>query len=348
MDRTTSVERPAGDVSARRRRLRPLLLAVLLPVAVLAAVFAVPAAPGVLGGDDRLHGLRILVPNAPGGGFDATARSAAKALEDGGLTGPVEVFNLPGAGGIAGLGRTAGESGNDRLVLSMGLGVVGAVASESPPVSLADTTPIARLIEESEIVVVPAASPYRDVRALIEAWRADPAALRVGGGSTPGGPDHLATMRLAEGIGLAPADVEYVTHDGGGALLAALVGGRVDVAVSGLGEFADQIDSGALRALAVTDDVRVPGLDAPTLLETGVDVEFSNWRGIVAPPGLSPQARAELEQAFARLRTTPEWQRTLRTRGWQDAWLPGADFGRFLAAEDERVARVLTELGLGR
>ncbi|MEV1294405.1 tripartite tricarboxylate transporter substrate-binding protein [Pseudonocardia sp. NPDC049635] len=314
-----------------------------------AALVAVPAVPTLTTAFDPagapLHGLRILVPNTPGGGFDVTARSTAKALEDSGIAGPVEVFNLPGNGGVAGLGRTISEAGNERLVMSAGLGVVGAAASRGAPVTLGDTTPIARLVEESEIVVVPGDSPIGDVHALLDAWRADPSAVRFGGGSTPGGPDHLATMALARGAGVDPARVDYLTHDGGGDLLAALLGGEVEVAVSGLGEFADQIDAGDLRVLAVTDGDRVPGVDAPTLREAGVDVEFANWRGVVAPPGLSAEARSRLEQVFARLRDTPEWRATLRTNGWRDAWLPGAEFDRFLAAEGQRVAGLLHELG---
>ncbi|WP_226359509.1 tripartite tricarboxylate transporter substrate-binding protein [Pseudonocardia sp. ICBG601] len=143
---------------------------------MLVLALAAVVVPIVLTGGPRpLSDLRILVPNPPGGGYDVTARSAAKVLSDNGITGPVEVFNLSGAGGIAGLGRIEGEAGNGRLLMSMGLGVVGATASRDTPLSLADTTPIARLTEESEIVVVPADSPYRDVRALLDAWHAAPA-----------------------------------------------------------------------------------------------------------------------------------------------------------------------------
>ncbi|WP_224389723.1 tripartite tricarboxylate transporter substrate binding protein [Pseudonocardia sp. ICBG1293] len=231
--------------------------------------------------------------------------------------------------------------------MSTGLGVVGATVSRGSPVTLADTTPIARLTEESEVVVVPAASPYRDVRALLDGWRTAPGRTVVGGGSTVGGPDHLATMLLAEGSGTAPPSVRYRSYDGGGPLLAALLRGEVTFAVSGFGEFADQVGSGDLRVLAVTSRDRVPGLGVPTLRESGVDVEFSNWRGLVAPPGLSDDARAELGRAVAEMRATPEWQRTLQANGWDDAYLPGPEFARFTAAETTRVGHILGELGLG-
>ncbi len=323
---------------------------VIAPVlAALAALLLVPPLIGAAtgGGDGtQLRGLRFLVPNAPGGGYDITARTAAKALEDSGAAGAVEVFNLPGAGGTVGLGRTVNESGNDRLVMSMGLGVVGSVYTNDSPATLADVTPIARLTQETEIVVVGKDSPYRDLKTLLADWKAKPGAVPVGGGSSPGGPDHLAPMLMARAAGLDPKAVNYIPYDGGGELLAAVLGNKIAFGVSGLSEFADQIAAGELRVLAVTAGERTPGVDAPTLKEAGVDLEFANWRGVVAPPGLDEQGRSELVAAFTALRSTPEWAEALQRNRWDDAFLPAEQFGAFLTAENDRVAGVLRDLGL--
>ncbi len=318
-------------------------------LAALAVVLLVPPLVGAVAGDQdtaQLRGLKILVPNAPGGGYDVTARTAAKALEDAGITGSVEVFNLPGAGGTVGLGRTVNESGNDRLVMSMGLGLVGSVFTNSSPATLADVTPIARLTQETEVVVVGKDSPLRTMPDLVAAWKADPAATPVGGGSSPGGPDHLAPMLIAEAVGIVPREVNYVAYDGGGELLAAVLGAKVAFGVSGLGEYADQIAAGELRVLAVTGGQRATGVDAPTLREAGVDVEFTNWRGLVAPPDLDDAGRAELVGAFTALHDSAEWRDALQRNGWDDAFLPPDEFGAFLASENERVAGVLRGLGL--
>ncbi|GAB1512257.1 Bug family tripartite tricarboxylate transporter substrate binding protein [Actinophytocola sp. KF-1] len=318
-------------------------------LAALAAVLLIPPLISSGADDDaggQVRGLRILVPNTPGGGYDITARTAAKSVEDAGLTRNVEVFNLPGAGGTVGLGRLVNEAGNDKLVMSMGLGVVGSVHTNHSPSSLQDTTPIAKLIEEPDIVVVAKDSPYQDVQQLIDAWQADPGAVPVGGGSSPGGPDHLAPMLFAKAIGLAPKDVRYVSYDGGGELLASVLGGKIAFGVSGVGEYRDQIESGDLRVLAVTSAERVDGLDAPTLKESGVDVDFTNWRGIVAPPGISQNDTDRLVRLFTDLQDTPQWQDALERNGWTPAFQPGEEFGEFLAEENDRVAGVLTELGL--
>ena len=321
-------------------------------MAVIAAVLLVLLVPPLIStsGDSsaeaQIRGLRVLVPNSPGGGYDITARTAVKAMEDAGLQSNTEVFNLPGAGGTVGLGRVVNERGNGKLAMSMGLGVVGSVYTNHSPVSLQDTTPIAKLVEESDVIVVGKDSPYRSLDQLINDWKAHPGEVPVGGGSSPGGPDHLAPMLMAKAIGLQPKQVNYVPFDGGGELLASVLGGKVAFGVSGIGEYRDQIEAGELRVLAVTGSERLPGVDAPTLREAGVDVEFTNWRGVVAPPELSEGDRKKLVTLFTRLSKTPEWQEALRRNGWTEAFAPGEQFGTFLKQENDRVASVLKELGL--
>ncbi|MFB6529142.1 Bug family tripartite tricarboxylate transporter substrate binding protein [Streptomyces sp. NPDC056399] len=322
------------------------------PFALLGAGLLVLVGPPLLSpgsGSDtgtRIPGLRFMVPNTPGGGYDITARTAAKNAEEADLTGDIEVFNLPGAGGTVGLTRLVGERGNGRLAMSMGLGVVGAVHTNETPRTLADTTPIARLTEEQDIVVVGKDSPYKTIGELLTAWKANPGKLPVGGGSSPGGPDHLAPMLMAQAAGIAPKEVNYVPFDGGGELLASILGDKVAFGVSGVGEYLDQIKAGELRLLAVTGPKRVPGLDAPTLREAGLDTEFTNWRGIVAPPGLSDAEREKLVTLVTELHDSPQWRESLKTHGWNDAFLPGEEFGTFLAEQDRRVGSVLKELGL--
>ncbi|MET8474536.1 tripartite tricarboxylate transporter substrate binding protein [Streptomyces sp. NPDC006422] len=322
------------------------------PLALLGSALLVLVAPPLLtsgsGADTgtRIPGLRLMVPNTPGGGYDITARTAAKNAEDAELTHNIEVFNLPGAGGTVGLTRLVGEHGNGKLAMSMGLGVVGAARSNHSPKTLADTTPIARLTEEPDVVVVAKDSPYKNIKQLVDAWKKHPGKLPVGGGSSPGGPDHLAPMLMARAAGIEPKKVNYVPFDGGGELLASILGNKVAFGVSGVGEYLDQIKSGELRLLAVTGPERATGLDAPTLKESGYDVDFTNWRGIVAPPGISDAQRAKLTNLVKKLHASKEWKKSLEVNGWDDAFLVGDDFGTFLDAEDKRVVSVLKELGL--
>nr|WP_246183083.1 tripartite tricarboxylate transporter substrate-binding protein [Mycolicibacterium grossiae] len=303
---------------------------------------------GVTRGDDPegMHRLRMMVPNSPGGGYDLTARTAVKIMEDRDITGRVEVFNVIGAGGTVAMARLMNERGNGDLMMMMGLGVVGATYTNGSKARASDATPLARMVEEQEGILVPADSPFRTVADLVAAWKADPAKVTVGGGSSPGGPDHLFPMETARAAGIDPRRVNFISYDGGGDLLTALLGKKIAVGTSGLGEYVDQIEAGQVRVLAVSGDERVEGVDAPTLREAGIDLTFTNWRGVLAPPDISPDDRAALVKVLEELHATDEWKEALVKNGWSDAFATGEEFDRFLTDQDERVSSTLTELGL--
>jgi putative tricarboxylic transport membrane protein len=322
--------------------------------ATLAAMALATTACGTTAGDDSedtaasgpVSGLRVMVPNSPGSGYDQTARAATKAMEDSDLAETVEVFNVAGAGGTVGLQRLVNEEGNGDLLMQMGLGVVGAEFTNNSQAKLAETTPIAGLIEEAEVIVVPKDSPYDDLTSLTDAWKADPGKLPVGGASNPGGPDHLTPMLLAEEVGLDPKAVNYVPYDGGGELLAGILGNKLAFAATGVSEVAEQAAAGELKILAVTSDEPVEGIDAPTLQDEGIDLTFTNWRGIVAAPGISDADRTKLVDLVTEMHDSPEWQEALEANGWTDAFKPGEEFESFLTSESERVQGVLSGLGL--
>jgi putative tricarboxylic transport membrane protein len=298
------------------------------------------------GGSRQVTGLKILVGTAPGGGFDLTARTAAKAMEDAKLARNVEVQNLAGAGNTIALQRLVNEKGNGKVIQQMGLGLVGGVYTNKSKATLDQTTPVAKLTEEPEIVVVPKGSPYQSLEQLLSAWKADPGKLAVGGGSSPGGPDHLAPMLIAKAAGIEPKEVNFVSFDGGGELLAAVLGKQVAFGVTGIGETRDQIEAGEVKALAVTSAEKVEGLDTPTLKEHGIDLEFTNWRGWVAPPELSNEDKQALIDLATKMHDSQQWKDALAKNGWTDAFMTGDEYGTFLKSEDQRVGDVLSQLGL--
>jgi putative tricarboxylic transport membrane protein len=314
----------------------------------LAAVLVLSAC-GVTRGDDEsrgLHRLRMMVPNSPGGGYDLTARTAVKIMEDDDITGRIEVFNVIGAGGTVAMARLMNERGNDDLMMTMGLGVVGATYTNGSNIKASDATALAKLIEDPGAIFVPADSPFQTVQDFVAAWKADPSKVTIGGGSSPGGPDHLFPMEMAETVGVDPKSVNFVTYDGGGDLLTALLGKKITAGTSSPGELIDQIDSGQLRVLAVSSGERVEGVDAPTLKESGIDLTFANWRGVLAPPGISDGAKRAMVKALEDLHGTQGWKDALAKNGWTDAFVTGPAFEQFLKDQDTRVSSTLTELGL--
>ena len=305
------------------------------------------AEPGAgSGAGQPLTGIRFMVPNTAGGGYDTTARAAAKVMDETDVTKNVEVFNLAGAGGTVGLSRTVSEKGNGQLLMMMGLGVVGAQYTNKSEAKLDQTTPIAKLIEESGAIVVPKNSPYQSINDLVAAWKADPKAMAVGGGSSPGGPDHLLPMQLAQAVGIDPKEVNFISYDGGGDLLPALLGGKIAFGASGFGEFLDQVEAGEVRVLAISGAERVDAIDAPTLTESGIDLVFTNWRGVVAPPEISDADKAALVGALTTMHASPEWKDVLTKNGWTDAYLPADEFAPFLTEQTTAVEDTLKKLGL--
>lgn len=295
--------------------------------------------------DEPLSNLTMLIPNTAGGGYDLTGRALIDVMEELELVDGAEVTNLPGAGGTVGLARTIEESGNAEFLVTMGLGVVGAAYTNDTQAKISDTTPIARLIEEAGAIFVPANSPYETIDDLVEAWKADPN-LAVGGGSSAGGPDHLLPMQLADAVGIDPTTVNYISYDGGGELLPAILDGQIAFAVSGYAEFLEQIEAGTLRALATTGEERNEVVDAPTLVESGIDLVFTNWRGLLAPPDLTDEQVTRLQDAVTEAVESPEWQERLELNGWTDAFITGDEFETFLTEQDETVSQLLTDLGL--
>lgn len=316
--------------------------------AVAALVIVAVTGCGVTRGDDPsgMHRLRMMVPNSPGGGYDLTARTAVKIMEDEDITRRVEVFNVIGAGGTVAMARLMNERGNGDLMMMMGLGVVGAVFTNGSNARASDATALAKMVEEQEGILVPADSPYKTIGDFVAAWKADPAKVTIGGGSSPGGPDHLFPMETAKAAGVDPKQVNFISYDGGGDLLTAMLGKKISAGATGLGEYVDQIEAGQVRVLAVSGKERVEGVDAPTLTEAGIDLTFTNWRGVLAPPGISDEARQALVKTLEELHATDAWKEALVKNGWTDAFMTGPQFEQFLTDQDNRVSSTLTELGL--
>jgi putative tricarboxylic transport membrane protein len=288
--------------------------------------------------------LTIVAPAAPGGGWDQTARVMQQVLARIEPEARVQVENVPGAAGTIGLARfVSAERGNPDALLVTGLVMLSGIITNHAPVALAEATPIARLTGEYEAIVVPAESRWQTLGGLIDAFKAAPASISWGGGSA-GGTDDLLVRLIAADVGVPPIQVNYIAFAGGGAALAALLGGQVTAGVSGYAEFAGQIEAGTLRVLAISAPTRMTSIAAPTLREQGIALDLANWRGVVAPPGLTDNEREQLTARVQRMATSAEWQAVLTRNGWADLLLTGTAFRQFLLAEQSRIEQVLRAL----
>lgn len=290
--------------------------------------------------------LKIMAPANPGGGWDQTARSMQQALVAAGIAKSVQVTNVGGAGGSVGIAQFVnGAKGDGSQLMVNGFVMVGALAMNKSPVTLDQVTPIARLTEEIQVIVVPANSPIKDAKDLAAALKADIAKVTFAGGSA-GGIDHIMAALFAGAIGADATKVNYVPFSGGGESLAAILGGKVSAGISGYSEYEGQIKSGKLRAIGITAAARRPGIDVPTFKEQGVDLVLTNWRSVVAAPGITAEQKKVLADAIDKLVKSPAWQEVLKQKGWDDAYLAGDGFANFLKTENARITGVLKSIGL--
>jgi putative tricarboxylic transport membrane protein len=312
---------------------------------LMAAIATLALSGAALSAPDELS---IMAPAAPGGGWDQTARLMQQALQETGTVANVQVTNVPGAGGTIGLAQFVNDSsGNPEALIVGGYVMVGAIIANQSPVSLADVTPIARLTGEYEGIVVPASSDIKTIGDLVEKLKADPGSVAWAGGSA-GGVDHIVVGQIAEAAGVDPTRINYIPYSGGGEALAAILGGQVTAGVSGTGEWKDQIDAGELRLLAVSSGERLEGFDAPTLKESGLDVETQNWRMVAAAPGIDEAATADLVSTIETLVASDAWKNILAEKGWQDTFLAGAEFKTYLDGEVEKTTAILQKLGIAQ
>ncbi|NTB87556.1 tripartite tricarboxylate transporter substrate binding protein [Agrobacterium tumefaciens] len=293
----------------------------------------------------ELKSLNLLAPSSAGSGYDQLARTIQGILQAQKLTGPVEVQNVAGGGGTVGLSQFVTTRPRHPSALVIGFALVGGVLTTKSAVTLDQATPVARLMGEADAIVVPASSDIKSMADLVSRLKADPSKVSWAGGSI-GGVDHIAAGLIVKAVGSDPKKMNFVVHAGGGEVLASTLGGHATVGISGYEEFRAQVDAGALRALAVTGDERIAGVDVPTLKESGVELSVLNWRGVMAHPKMKDDERAELEKVLAELVKTPQWKEALAKRGWIDTYLPAKEFGEFLAEEQKRVETALKEVGL--
>ena len=287
-----------------------------------------------------------MAPAAPGGGWDSTARAIQTALKDGKVTDRnVTVYNVPGAGGTVGLAQFVQKQGDPHQLMVMGLVMVGAIRTNDSPVDLSRVTPIASLTTEWEAIVVSADSKYRTLEQLVDDLKKDPKSISWGGGSA-GGTDHILVGLVAKAAGVDPKQINYVAHSGGGEAITAILSGAVTAGVSSVSEFADQVKAGKMRYLAVSSDQRLPAVDAPTIKEAGLDVTLANWRGIMAPPGISQEQRDAAVALIRKMHDSEGWKQALQKNEWIDFFKPGDEFASFLREEQTRVEGVLRDIGL--
>ncbi len=290
--------------------------------------------------------IKMMIPANPGGGWDTTGRALGKALQDAGVASSVTYENKGGAAGIIGLAQYANATkGDGNSLMVMGAVMLGGIITGKPPVSLDKVTPIARLTSETNVFVVPANSPLKTMKDVVEQMKKDPGSVKWGGGSR-GSTEHIAAAMLAREVGVDAAKINYVPFRGGGEAVAAILGGNVTVGGSGYSEFQQYIESGKMRPIAVTSPKRLKGINIPTMLEQGYNIDIGNWRGVYAPAGITAAQRKALTDMVLKATKSKSWAESLEKNNWTPAWLANPEFDDFVDREFASLRATMVKSGM--
>lgn len=312
----------------------------------LKSMAALAAAGGLPLAAHAAANVKMMIPANPGGGWDTTGRALGKALVDGKVADTVTYDNRGGAAGVLGLASFVnGSKGDPNALMVMGAVMLGGIITGKPPVNLSQATPLARLSSEYNVFVLPANSPLKTMADVVAQLKKDPGSVKWGGGSR-GSTEHISAAMLAREVGVDPAKINYVAFRGGGEATAAILGGNVTVGGSGLSEFQEYITAGKMRAIAVTSETRLKGVDIPTMKEQGYNVVLGNWRGVFGANGITPAQRKTLTDAIVTATKHKSWQEAIERNGWTPALLTGPAFDKFVDDEFAALRAIMAKSGM--
>ena len=288
--------------------------------------------------------LKMMIPANPGGGWDQTGRALGAAMQAAKVVQSVQFDNKGGAAGTIGLAQFVNPCQGRSRAAGRRHGDGRWHRAQQVAGGLSMVTPVARLTSEwTSWLSSPPVRRTRRSDDLIDAFKADPGKVSWNGGSA-GGSDHILAGLIAKAVGGDPAKVNYVASKGGGDQVANIVGGHVTAGIAGLGEFAEHIKGGRMRALAVSAPAKGEGI--PSLKEQGIDVVLGNWRGVFGAPGITTAQRDALISAVKAATESAPWKETLAKLGWESVFLPGDQYKAFVEEDTKRIAGILESLGM--
>ena len=315
-------------------------------VAAAAAMLSL-GTPVLAGGHQVVDSIHFLIPGGAGGGWDGTARGTGEALTKSGLVGSASYENMSGGGGGKAIGYLIenADSQHGTMMVNSTPIVIRSLTGVFPH-NFRDLTLVSGTIGDYAALVVGKDSPLNSMADLIAAYDANPGDTAIGGGSVPGGMDHLVAAMVMEAAGKDALGVKYVAYDAGGKAMAALLSGEIKALSTGFSEAVALAQAGEVKILGVTSDARVDAFaDAPTMKEQGIDTNFVNWRGFFAAPGLPADTLAAYQDAIAKMYDTPEWEAVRARNGWVNIHNPGDDFKSFLEAQEKVIGDLMKKLG---
>ena len=305
------------------------------------------AAPVFADGHKVVDSIHFLIPGGAGGGWDGTARGTGEALTGAGLVGTASYENMSGGGGGKAIGYLIenADSQHGTLMVNSTPIVIRSLTGVFPH-NFRDLTLVSGTIGDYAALVVGKDSPINSMSDLLAAYDADASGTAIGGGSVPGGMDHLVAAMVMEAAGKDALNVKYIPYDAGGKAMAALLSGEIAALSTGFSEAVALAQAGEVKIIGVTSDERVDAYgDAPTMKEQGIDTTLVNWRGFFGAPGLPADKLAMYQEAITKMYDTPEWEAVRARNGWVNIHNSGDDFKTFLEAQEKVIGDLMKKLG---
>lgn len=319
-------------------------------VAGIVSTLALFAAAPVAHAQALTKPVEIIAPASPGGGWDTTARTLAKALQDEKvITQPITVVNKPGGSGVVGWTYMNSHAGDGHHVAMSSTIIHANRLLGRSAMTLEDVTPLAMLTTEWHAVVVGEKSPIKNGKDLMAKLKQDPTSLSIGVGLGVGNDDYMSFMKAAKAAGVDVTKLKRVViFPSGKELMVAILGGHVDVISTGLSEIVEQHRAGKVRIVAISAPKRLAGADAdlPTWDEQGIDGSFGHWRGLFGPKGMSAAQVKAWDDILARVVKTKTWKEGIEKHGWDDAFMPSAEYRKFLEKEYASFTETFQQLGI--
>jgi putative tricarboxylic transport membrane protein len=295
--------------------------------------------------------VEMLVGVSPGGGIDRTARIIQKIVQDKRLLEvPLTVINKPGGGGTvaqAYLNLHAGDAHYFEITATSLL--TNHITGKSAH-SHRDFTPLVMLYDEYIGFGVPADSPIRDGKHLMEMLKSRADALPIGIATSAGNTNHIAAGLIAKAAGADVRKLKVVVFGSGGEAMTALMGGHVSLVVTPAANLIPHLQNGRMRVLAVAAPRRLGGALAavPVWREQGVDAVVANWRPIIGAKGLTSPQINYWENVFSRVVNTDEWKSEVDRAGGVHHYMASRELSGFLDAQYAQFRAVLSDLGLAK
>ncbi len=319
------------------RSLGVVLVALVLGLALVAQV-------GAAGKLADKQPITLVVHAAAGGGSDIFARTLAGAFEkEKILPQPIVVENKPGGSGAIAFAYVGGKKGDPHFLLTAVTSFLTTPILRKSQINYKDFTPVANFAFDEYVVLVKADSKYKTIKDVVDAAKASPKKVTVGG-TQLGSSDSICAYLIEKAAGV---QFNFIVFNGGGEVNAALMGGHIDWAVANPGEALELSKAGKVKALGVFAEKRLAGApDIPTLKEQGYNVTYVQNRGLVAPGGIPDDARKVYEQAFQKYMKTDMWKTYLKENLLTEAWMDGPTFGKWLDQENARYVPMMKDMGL--